>query len=139
MLKELIEAGYGEAEDYNCAEKIINGANVAYDLQLDKQATKLFAGFGGGMAVGDTCGTVTAAIGVLSGIFIEERAHESKEFKLICQDFMHRFGQQMSSNNCTELRRLYRDPQSKCLRVLSAAAGILDEMLLERDMLPLNK
>ena len=33
MLKELMEKGY--PDEYNCAEKIINGANEAYHLGLD--------------------------------------------------------------------------------------------------------
>ena len=41
MLKELMEKGY--PDEYNCAEKIINGANEAYHLGLDEDSTRLFA------------------------------------------------------------------------------------------------
>ena len=51
MLAELIKNGFGEKEDLNCAEKILWGANNAYNLGLDREALKLASGFGGGMAI----------------------------------------------------------------------------------------
>lgn len=76
MLKELLEQGFGLEEGYNCAERIIYGANQAYGMGLSKESLKLFAGMGGGMAVGEMCGAVTASIGVLSHFFVRDRAHE---------------------------------------------------------------
>ena len=49
MLKEMIAAGFGQAEDYNCAEKIFYGANEAYGLGLSEDDLRLAAGFGGGV------------------------------------------------------------------------------------------
>ena len=43
MLKELMEKGY--PDEYNCAEKIIKGANEAYHLGLEEDSTRLFAAF----------------------------------------------------------------------------------------------
>ena len=40
MLKDLIESGFGEKEGYNCAEKILYGANIAYSLGLPKEALR---------------------------------------------------------------------------------------------------
>ena len=51
MLKELLETGYGVKEDLNCAEKILYGANRAYQLGFDRDDLKVAAGFGGGMAL----------------------------------------------------------------------------------------
>ena len=50
MLLELLQKGYGKAMNLNCAEKILYGANWAYNMQLPPQALKIAAGFGGGMA-----------------------------------------------------------------------------------------
>ena len=47
MLYELLQNGYGKDHDWNCAEKILYGANEAYHLGLDRNAFKLAAGFGG--------------------------------------------------------------------------------------------
>ena len=41
MLKEMIAAGFGQAEDYNCAEKIFYGANEAYGLGLSEDDLRL--------------------------------------------------------------------------------------------------
>ena len=71
MLAELIESGFGNSEDFNCAEKILYGANQAYQLGLNKDALKLSAGFGGGMGIGDTCGALTASVMVLSLLFVK--------------------------------------------------------------------
>ena len=61
MLLELLQKGYGKAMNLNCAEKILYGANWAYNMQLPPQALKIAAGFGGGMGAGAACGVVTGA------------------------------------------------------------------------------
>src|SRR5690554_169748 len=86
MLKELIESGFGNEEDYNCAEKILYGANKVYNLGLDKKALKLSAGFGGGMGIESVCGALTAAVMVLSHIYVENIAHEGDKIKRVNQD-----------------------------------------------------
>ena len=53
-LYEYLSSGFGKAEDLNCAEKILYGANEIYDLGIDKNDLKMAAGFGGGMGVGIT-------------------------------------------------------------------------------------
>ena len=49
MLLKLLQDGFGSAMDLNCAEKILYGANWAYNMKLPCEALKLAAGFGGGM------------------------------------------------------------------------------------------
>lgn len=51
MLLKLLQDGFGSAMDLNCAEKILYGANWAYNMKLPGEALKLAAGFGGGMGV----------------------------------------------------------------------------------------
>ena len=48
MLLKLLQDGFGSAMDLNCAEKILYGANWAYNMKLPGEALKLAAGFGGG-------------------------------------------------------------------------------------------
>ena len=81
MLYNLINDGFGEKEDLNCAEKILYGANEAYQLGLDKEALKLSAGFGGGMAIESICGALTASVMVLGRLFVKNNAHESTRIK----------------------------------------------------------
>lgn len=56
MLLKLLQDGFGSAMDLNCAEKILYGANWAYNMKLPCEALKLAAGFGGGMGVESSCG-----------------------------------------------------------------------------------
>ena len=51
MLLALLQKGFGNDTDLNCAEKMLYGANWAYDLKLPPEALKLAAGFGGGERV----------------------------------------------------------------------------------------
>ena len=41
MLLELLQKGYGKAMNLNCAEKILYGANWAYNMQLPPQTLKI--------------------------------------------------------------------------------------------------
>lgn len=131
MLRELIESGF--EKDYNCAERIINGANIAYDLGLDKQACKLMAGFGGGMGIGVTCGALAAAVAVLSSMFVEDYAKESPRVKELSTLFFRRFRQRMPSDsfNCLELKQRYRTPAEGCKDIDRVVAEILDQIVLE--------
>lgn len=44
MLLKLLQDGFGSAMDLNCAEKILYGANWAYNMKLPGEALKLAAG-----------------------------------------------------------------------------------------------
>ena len=136
MLQQLIESGFGENEDFNCAEKILHGANLAYKLGLDPQALRLSAGFGGGMAIGSTCGALTASIMVLSVIFVKERAHENDTIKRLSQKFLGAYNRRMGNLNCAQLKAKYRTPETKCNHVIAVAAEILDQIIAEEHQLP---
>ena len=88
MLKELLEQGFGKDLDLNCAEKIVYGANLAYDLNLSPEAMKLSAGFGGGMGVESECGTISGAVMVLSHLYVKHNAHESVRIKELTSEFL---------------------------------------------------
>jgi len=129
MLYDLIQSGYGTQEDFNCAEKILYGANKAYDMGLSQETLKLAGGFGGGMYVGDTCGAVTAGIMVLSHFFNESVAHQSPKLKGLIIEFQTRYTNLNQSTNCITLKENYRTDEFGCLKIISDAAQILDEML----------
>ncbi|WP_346353891.1 C-GCAxxG-C-C family (seleno)protein [Azotosporobacter soli] len=132
MLQQLIESGFGNAEDFNCAEKILYGANLVYKLGLDPQALRLSAGFGGGMGIGSTCGAVTASIMVLSSLFVKERAHEGETIKQLSQQFLAAYQREMGDLNCDALKAQHRTPETKCTFVIAKAAEILDQIIEEQ-------
>lgn len=129
MLKELVESGYGIEEDYNCAETILAGANIVYNLGLDKEALKLAAGFGGGMAIESVCGALTGGIMVMGTMFVQEKAHESSRIKKLTKEFFQAFEKKMGSIECTPLKGKYRTKEEKCYYVKLIAAEVLDEII----------
>lgn len=129
MLKELIESGFGNEEDYNCAEKILYGANKVYNLGLDKKALKLSAGFGGGMGIESVCGALTAAVMVLSHIYVENIAHEGDKIKRVNQDLFRKFMEDMNSIQCSYLKKTYRKEDIGCHHIILKAAEVLDSIV----------
>lgn len=129
MLTKLLLEGFGEKEDFNCAEKILYGANQAYKLNLPPAVLKIAAGFGGGMAIGSTCGALTASVMVLSLIFTENTGHQSPKLKPLIQELFTEYESVMKSINCNELKALHFTPEVKCKKVIAAAAQGLDKIM----------
>jgi C_GCAxxG_C_C family probable redox protein len=135
-LSELVENGYGEEHDLNCAETILWGANEAYDLGLDRNALRLAAGFGGGMGVQATCGALTGAVMVIGRIFTRDRGHESPRVKELCARFLGVYKARMGSIDCAPLKDRYRSEELKCRAVVLQAARILDALIVEMQDTP---
>lgn len=129
MLAEMIQEGFGNDLDLNCAEKILYGANKAYDLGLDKESLRLAAGFGGGMGIESVCGALTASVMVLSKLFVKNNAHESTRIKELSQELFSRYTGSMGDMDCVPLKALHRTEELKCKNVILKAAEILDDMV----------
>lgn len=129
MLSDLISEGFGENEDLNCAEKILQGANIAYNLGLDEEALKLASGFGGGMAIEDKCGALTASIMVLGKLFVKDRAHESTRIKELTKELFEEYKKEMGSIDCAPLKGMHRTEELKCRNVIMKAAEALDRIV----------
>jgi C_GCAxxG_C_C family probable redox protein len=134
MLADLIKAGFGIAEDYNCAETILAGANQVYHLGLNKDALKLAAGFGGGMAIEGDCGALTGAIMVLGKLYVKDQAHESDTIKELTKELFERYRRAMGETDCAPLKTKYRNDEVKCRLVILKAAEILDEIVTREDL-----
>jgi C_GCAxxG_C_C family probable redox protein len=132
QLSELVNDGYMEKEDLNCAETMLYGADKVYDLGLDREGLKLAAGFGGGMGIEATCGALTGAVMVLGRIFARDKGHDTPRLKELCAEFLEEYRSQMGSIDCKPLKDRYRSEDLKCLRVVLKSAEIL-EQLIERE------
>ncbi|MEI0487924.1 C-GCAxxG-C-C family (seleno)protein [Brachyspira pulli] len=130
-LYKYLSSGFGKAEDLNCAEKMLYGANKVYNLGINKDDLKLAAGFGGGMAMGITCGVLTGGIMALSKAFIAERGHEGMLLKEIEAEYLSRFEKRTGSLNCGCLVEKYRDPENGCDYLIFEAAKIFDDLMEE--------
>lgn len=132
MLAELILQGFGEKEDLSCAEKVLQGANIVYHLGLDKEALKLVSGFGGGMAIEDKCGALTASIMVLGKLFVKNNAHESSKIKELTKELFEEYQKEMGTIDCAPLKEKYKTEELKCRNIIFIAAQILDR-IVERE------
>jgi len=130
-LAELIANDFGVAEDYNCAEKILYGANQAYGLGLDMDTARIIAGFGGGCGMEEYCGALAGALAVLSHYNVATVAHAS-DIKALSKEFHARYKEKMGSIVCADLKKAHRLPApTGCKPVILAAAEILDEMIVD--------
>ncbi|HBE78931.1 MAG TPA: hypothetical protein DDW65_14305 [Firmicutes bacterium] len=132
MLYELLKSGFGKDRDFNCAEKVLYGANEAYQLGLTPDALKLAAGFGGGMAIEGACGALTASIMVLGRLFVKNTAHESTRIKDLTKELLESYRAAMGDINCAPLKAKYRTEEIQCRDIILKAAQILDE-IVERE------
>jgi C_GCAxxG_C_C family probable redox protein len=132
MLSDLIREGYGKEQDLNCAEKILYGANEAYNLRLSSEALRLAAGFGGGMGIEDLCGALAASVMVLGRLFVAQNAHASK-IKELTSEFLANYRREMGAIDCAPLKAAHRNEEVKCDRVILKAAEVL-EQIIEREL-----
>lgn len=122
--------GFIDEDGYNCAERILYGANSAYDMGLSKESLKLAAGFGGGMAMGYTCGVITAGVMVLSHLFVKDCAYESKYTKTLICELVQNVEAALTASDCERLKVLYRTETGKCKHIILEGARTLDGIVL---------
>lgn len=124
--------GFPNQDKMNCAEQLLNAANIAYNMNLSKDACKLSAGFGGGMGIMSVCGAVTSGSMVLSHLFVNEYAHEgTKEIARLTREFIKQTEESMSSYICRDLRGKYRTPEAGCKYTIEGVAKALDKVIEE--------
>ncbi|MFP4482212.1 MAG: C-GCAxxG-C-C family (seleno)protein [Thermovirgaceae bacterium] len=113
----------------NCAESVFAAADDEYGLLNGKKARTMMAGFGGGAGIEHLCGALSGAVAAIGAALTEERAHMSPQVKETCREFMHRWEAERGLFLCAPLKERYRDEEKKCLHVVMAAAGLLEEVL----------
>ena len=132
-LGTMIKEGFGKKEDYSCSEKIVYGANIAYDLGLDKESIKMVAGLSSGMYIYEVCGAISGGILVLSKIFIKDKAHEGDRLKKLVKEYVETYIKEMGHHHCKELMKMYKTPERGCGDIIFKAADILDR-IIEREL-----
>lgn len=129
MLLEKVRKYYGKEYDLNCAETMLYAANEEYNMNLTKETFKTMAAFGGGMAIESVCGVITGSLAVLSILFTKDRGHESDKVKNISKEFFKQFNEALKTDNCAELKKLYRNDETRCSLMVKVAAEILDKIV----------
>jgi C_GCAxxG_C_C family probable redox protein len=142
LLADMIATYYSPEHDLNCAEAMLYAANDVYRLGLTRETLHAVAGFGGGMAIEETCGALAGAVAVMGILLVEDRAHESERLKESVKDFFRQYEKQMGTINCKLLKDQYREEDPvKCRVIVREAAKLLEEILAdagikEKKMLP---
>ncbi len=130
MLVEKAIEKWDKKYDLNCAECIMYAANEEYNLNLSKETLKVMSSFGGGLAIGNVCGAITGAAGIIGVMFTEERGHQSPKTRELTSEFMKKFYDKLGDYNCTELKAKYRkDDDRRCIVMIETAAEILGEII----------
>jgi len=129
LLSDTVKKYYTGDYDLNCAEAMLYAANEEYGMELDKNALKTMAAFGGGMGVEEACGAMTGGLAALGVLFVKEKAHESDKIKKLSKEFIDAFKEKLSTENCKNLKNKYREDTSKCEYIVIAAAKILDNIV----------
>lgn len=131
-LAQMIENGFGAEEHCNCAERILLGANEAYDLGLQPQALRMTAGMGGGLGVGALCGPVNAGVMLLGCMYAKDVGLNSPDMRERAARLIADFKAREGSLDCAVLREGLENPREKCDGMILQVARWLDEEI-ERD------
>ena len=131
MLLETTMKYYDKKNDLNCAECILVAANEEYDLNISKQTLMTMASFGGGMAIGSTCGAATGAIATLGVMFTDDRGHNSPHVREMTGKFLNEFNRRMETLDCIHLKEKYYDSERRCEKIMRVSAEVLEEIISE--------
>lgn len=135
MLKDLLAKGFGNDMNLCCSEKMVYGANWAYNMKLSAETLKMSGGFGGGMGIGEggTCGALVGGVMILTQFAVARNNHESN-IKVLNKEFADRFRAALGAVTCVELQKGQPPVQPKRLcnldKVLAIAAEIIDDIVV---------
>ncbi len=101
--------------DYNCAEAVLQALCDEQNIAVSKETIKALSCFGGGLAMGETCGAVAAVAAMIGMKFTGVTAHQSPEMKKHLQTAMKEFNDVFGGINCRDIRPKYMSGSSRCL------------------------
>lgn len=133
-LADMIENGFGAEENHNCAERILLGANQAYNLELPPEALRMAAGMGGGLGVGALCGPVNAAVMVLGRVYATGVGLESPGMREKVKQFLETFQEREGSFECAVLRAGQKNARKRCDEMIWQVARQLDEEMAKTEI-----
>ena len=126
MLRDNVKKYYLE-QDYNCAETILRCIDEEYGIGLTEDDFKLVSAFGGGMGCGSSCGALCGAMAALGRLTVKTRAHATEGFKDTCADLVDEFRKKLGNTDCSELVKIYKKDDVRCLETVCLAADVFEE------------
>ena len=89
-------------QGYNCAESIIKAFNEENQLDIP---VGIASPFGGGMAVGTTCGAITGAIMAVGAVYGRVDAAEQNLSRQYARAMMNKVKEKYGTYECISLKR----------------------------------
>lgn len=89
-------------EGYNCAESIIKAVNDEKNVNIP---VEIASPFGGGMAVGSTCGAIAGTIIALGAIKGRKSSKNTNESKNLSREIMNNIKEHYGTFDCRELKK----------------------------------
>ena len=117
--------------DYNCAEALLRAINDVYTLAIPDESLKLVSGFGGGIGCQRACGALCSGIAALGPLKVQGRAHTTQGFGSICAAWVEAFIRDLGSDQCSDLKPLYKREGSGCLKTVQLGAAAFERFLEE--------
>ena len=132
MLREKVKK-YMKEKDCNCAETMLHAADEEWNMGISDETFRAFAGFGGGLSCGSTCGALTGAAAIISLKYTNKQGHDSPEMSGTVKKLTQEFDARFNSIVCTELKDIHVVDDHKCLYLVEKAADLLEEICLAAD------
>ena len=129
MLRDCALKYYDPSYDLNCAETIMTAANETYRLNIDADAFRAMAAFGGGVHVEDICGALTGAVAVIGILYTSGKGHTSPKVTDLTKEMVNAFHQRMGTHACADLKENYRTEEKRCGDIIAVAADVLEEII----------
>ncbi|MCY6959218.1 C-GCAxxG-C-C family (seleno)protein [Clostridium brassicae] len=109
-------------QGYNCAESIIKAVNEEKGLNIP---ISVASAFGGGMAVGSTCGAITGAMIALGAIKGRESSEEVNESREVARKIMNKINEDYGTTNCKELKK----KGISCIEIIDYSYEVIKEYI----------
>ncbi|MFL0194778.1 C-GCAxxG-C-C family (seleno)protein [Clostridium sp. WILCCON 0269] len=109
-------------EGYNCAESIIKVVNQEKSLSIP---VSIASPFGGGMAVGSSCGAITGALMALGAIKGRKEAVEPNQAREYAKKIMGKIEEKYGTFQCTELKK----KGVSCAEIIEYTHSVLKEYI----------
>ena len=81
----------------------------------------------GGMGCGSSCGALCGAMAALGRLTVKTRAHATDGFKDTCADLVDEFRKKLGNTDCSELVKVYKKDDVRCLETVCLAADVFEE------------
>lgn len=89
-------------EGYNCAESIIKAFNEDNNSDIP---VSIASPFGGGMAVGSTCGAITGALIAVGALKGRNSSEEKNNSRILTRDIINKVKERYGTIECIELKK----------------------------------